>query len=127
VSAVAFVTLWINSGIGHPFHAGIAILSYAVIYAGIGAVIGTFIHAPLEGSLLLVLVFSLDAFSGPQMTSNGSLAFTPTRDAANLLIAGGGARNSSTGDWLGIIVVAVIAIAVAFIAFRLSARTRSSS
>ena len=42
-----------------------------------------------------MLVFSVDVFSGPQMTSNGrSSAWTPTRDAANLLIAAGSGQGS---------------------------------
>ena len=62
---VAFVTLWLRSGIGHPLHAAVAIFTFAAIYIGIGALIGAFVKGPLEGSLLVVLVFSLDAFSGP--------------------------------------------------------------
>ena len=124
VSAVAFVTLWLRSGIGHPLHAAVAILSFAVIYTGVGALIGSFVTDPLEGSLLLILVFSLDVFSGPQMTSGGTFAWTPTRDAANLLVAAGGARNSPGADWLGTTVVALGAFAVALAAFGIAARTR---
>jgi hypothetical protein len=126
VSAVAFVTLWVNSGIGHPLHAAIAITSFAVIYIGLGAVIGAFVRGTLEGALLILLVFSLDAFSSPQMTSNGTLAFTPTRSAADLLIAAGGAHNSPGADWLSTVAIALGALAVAFIAFWLAARTRST-
>ena len=91
VAAVAFTTLWLRTGITHPWHAALAILAFAAIYIGIGALIGAVVAAPLEGSLLVILVFSVDAFSGPQMTSGGGLGafFTPTRHAANLVIAGG--------------------------------------
>ncbi len=37
-------------------------LSFAVIYIGIGALIGAVVSAPLEGSLLVMLAFSLDVF-----------------------------------------------------------------
>jgi hypothetical protein len=37
VSAAAFVTLWLRSGIGHPLHAAVAIFAFAAIYIGIGA------------------------------------------------------------------------------------------
>jgi hypothetical protein len=123
VSAVAFVTLWLRSGIGHPVHAAIAIFSFAAIYIGIGALVS----APLEGSLLVILVFSLDAFSGQQMTSAGGIGafFTPTRHAANLLIAAGGGQGSPGADWLGVAGVALGALAVALGAFWLVARTRS--
>jgi hypothetical protein len=126
VSAVAFVTLWLRSGIGHPLHAAVAIFAFAAIYIGIGALIGAFVSAPLEGSLLVVLVFSLDAFSGPQMTSAGGIgSFTPTRQAANLLIAAGGGHGSPSGDWLGAAAVAFSALAVALTAFWFAARTRA--
>src|SRR5581483_7545580 len=125
VSAVAFATLWLRSGIGHPLHAAVAILAFAMIYIGVGAVIGAFVTAPLEGSLLVVLVFSLDAFSGPQMTSGGGLgAFTPTYRAANLLIAAGGGQGSPGGDWIAVAAVVLGGLTIALAAFWLSARTR---
>lgn len=125
VSAVAFLTLWLRSGIEHPLHAAVAVLSFALIYIGIGALIGAVVRAPLEGSLLVVLVFSVDAFSGPQMTSSGLLGYTPTRDAADLLIAAGGGEASPAADWLVMAAVALTALAVALAAFWLAARTRS--
>ena len=127
VSLVAFVTLWLRSGIEHPLHAAIAILAFGAIYIGIGAVIGAFISAPLEGSLLVVLLFSIDAFSGPQMTGGGGILAisTPTRQAANLLVAAGGGHGSPAGDWLGVAAVALGALAIALAAFWRAARTRS--
>lgn len=126
VSVVAYLTLWLRSGIEHPPHAAIAIFIFAAIYIGIGALIGAFVKGPLEGSLLVVLVFSLDVFSGPAMSSGGGLSnFTPTRDAASLLIAAGGGQGSPTGDWLGAALVAIGAIAVALLAFWFSARSRA--
>lgn len=126
VSLVAYLTLWLRSGVEHPLHAAAAIFFFAVIYIGIGALIGAFVRDPLSGSLLVVLVFSLDVFSGPAMTSNGGLAnFTPTRDAANLLIAAGGGQGSPAGEWLGAAGVALVAMAVALTAFGLAARKRA--
>lgn len=126
VSLVAYLTLWLRSGIEHPLHAAAAIFIFAAIYIGIGAVIGAFVRDPLSGSLLVVLVFSLDVFSGPAMTSNGGLAnFTPTRDAANLLIAAAGGQGSPAADWLGAIAVAAGGIAIALVAFWFAARKRS--
>jgi hypothetical protein len=125
VSAIAFLTLWLRSGIEHPLHAAVAILSFAVIYIGIGALIGAFVSDPLNGSLLVVLVFAVDAFSGPQMTSNSLFGYTPTRDSASLLIAAGGGQGSPSADWLGMAAVALAALAVAVGAFWLAARTRS--
>ncbi len=126
VSAAAFVTLWLRSGIEHPLHAAAAILAFALIYIGIGAAIGAFVKAPLEGSLLVVLVFSVDAFSGPQMTSSGGLtAWTPTRDAAEVLIAAGSGSASPNADWLALAATALGALAIALGAFWFAARRRS--
>lgn len=127
VSAVAFVTLWLRSGIAHPVHAAIAILAFAAIYIGIGTAIGALVSAPLEGSLLVVLVFSIDAFSGPQMTRGGGITAlsTPTRQAANLLIAAGAGQGSPAADWLGVTAVSLGALAVALAAFWFAARSRA--
>jgi hypothetical protein len=126
VSGVAFITLWLRSGIGHPWHAAVAIFAFAAIYIGIGAIVGAFVSGPLEGSLLVILVFSLDAFSGPQMTGGAIGTFTPTYHAANLLIAAAGGQGSPGADWIGVLAVAFGSLAVALTAFWFAARTRSS-
>jgi hypothetical protein len=125
VSAIAYLTLWLRSGIEHPAHAAAAILAFALIYIGIGALIGAFVTDPLNGSLLVVLVFAVDVFSGPQMTSNSLFSYTPTRDAANLLIAAGSGQGSSSGDWINAASSVVVALAVATGAFWFAARARS--
>lgn len=125
VSAIAYLTLWLRSGIEHPAHAAAAVLAFALIYIGIGALIGAFVSDPLNGSLLVVLVFAVDVFSGPQMTSNGLFSYTPTRDAANLLIAAGSGQGSPSGEWINVAASVAIALAVALGAFWLAARARS--
>jgi hypothetical protein len=126
VGAVAFVTLALRSGIEHPAHAAAAIGAFALIYIGIGAAIGAVVKSPLEGSLLVVLVFSIDAFSGPQMTSSGGLlAWTPTRDAADLLIAAGSGMGSPNADWIAVAAAVIGSLAVAWLAFWLVAHRRS--
>ena len=127
ITAVAFVTLWLRSGIGHPLHAAIAIFAFAAIYIGIGALVGTFVFDPLGGSLLVLGVFSVDAFSGPQMTSaaSGIGTYLPTYHAANLLIAAAGGHGSAAADWRGVGAIALGALAIALVAFWLAARARS--
>lgn len=127
VGAVAFLTLWLRSGIGHPLHAAVAILGFAAIYIGVGAIVGALVSGALEGSLLVGLVFAIDAFTGPQMTSGGGLGelFSPTRNAANLLIAAGGGQGSPGSDWFGVAIIALAALAIALSAFWFAARTRA--
>lgn len=127
VTVVAFVTLWLRSGIGHPPHAAVAIFAFAAIYIGIGALVGTLVSDPLGGSLLVLGVFSVDAFSGPQMTNaaSGIGTYLPTYHAANLLIAAGGGNGSPMSDWRAVAVIAVGALAVALAAFWVAARART--
>jgi hypothetical protein len=127
VSAVAYLTLWLRSGIGHPVHAAFAVFAFAAIYTGVGALVGAVVSGPLEGSLLVLLVFMVDVFSGPAMTSAGGLGtVTPTRVAGDLLIAAGGSRSSAPGDWITVLLTALGGLAVAFGAFWLSARPRTT-
>ena len=127
VTAVALLTLWLRSGIEHPLHAAVAIFAFAAIYIGIGAVVGALVSDPLAGSLLVLAAFSIDAFSGPQMTSaaGGIGTYLPTYHAANLLIAGGAGQSSPGGDWRPVAAIALGALAVALAAFWLAARSRS--
>ena len=125
VSVVAYLTLLVVSGVEHPPHAAAAIFFFALIYIGIGSLIGVLVRDPLSGSLLVVLVFAVDAFTTPQMTSNTALAVTPSQDAANLLIAAGGGQGSPTSDWIGAGAVALVGLAVASLAFWFAARRRA--
>ncbi|SEH16170.1 hypothetical protein [Thermoleophilum album] len=125
VSAVALGTLWLESGIEHPAHAAVAVFAFAAIYIGVGALVGALVSGPLEGSLLVVLVFVVDVFSGPAMTSDrSSFLLTPTREAADLLIAAGGGRGSPGDAWLAVGAISFGALVVAVTAFWLSARSR---
>jgi hypothetical protein len=127
VTAVALLTLWFRSGIGHPLHAAFAIFAFAAIYIGIGAFVGALVSDPLAGSLLVLAAFSVDAFSGPQMTSAASAigTYLPTYHATNLLIAAGSGRGSPVADWRAVSAIALCALAVALGAFWLAARSRS--
>src|SRR5512132_42202 len=125
VSVVAYLTLLLRSGVEHPPHAAAAIFFFALIYIGIGSLIGAFVRDPLSGSLLVVLVFAVDAFTTPEMTSNTSLAVTPSQDAANLLIAAGGGQGSPASDWIGAAAVALVGLLVALVAFWFAARRRA--
>jgi len=126
VSAVAFLTLWLTAGVAHPAHTFAAILAFALIYIGIGTLVGSVISGALEGSLTVAFVFLIDAFSGPGMSGSGRLAqLMPTRKAADLLIAAGAGQGSPGGDWLAVGLTTLGALLLAATAFWLSARPRS--
>lgn len=126
ISVVAFATLLLTAGVDHPAHAFAAILIFALIYIGIGTLVGSFLSDPLEGSLTVAFIFLIDAFSGPGMSGSGGVAqLMPTRKAADVLIAAGAGQSSPIGDWIAVGLTACAALLLAACAFWLSARPRS--
>lgn len=126
VTVVAFLTLWVRAGIAHPAHAAVAILAFALIYIGIGTLVGSFVSGALEGSLAVAFIFLIDAFSGPGMSASGGIAeVMPTRNAADVLIAAGAGQGSPAGDWAAVGLTSAAALMLATGAFWLAARPRS--
>lgn len=127
ISVVAFLTLLLSAGVAHPAHAFAAIAIFALIYIGIGTLVGSFVSGALEGSLTVAFIFLIDAFSGPGMSDSGGLAQAmPTRKAADVLIAAGVGEGSPGGDWIAVGLTAAAALALAALAFWLAARPRSA-
>lgn len=127
VSAAAFITLELREPPAHPLHAAAGVLAFALIYVGIGALVGSFISDPLQGSLTVALIFLVDIFSGPGMTDSGGIAaLLPTRQAAELLAAAGAGQGSPTDDWLVVLLTVCASLGVAFGAFWWAARPRGS-
>lgn len=125
VSAAAFITLELRSPPAHPAHAAVGVLAFALIYVGIGTLIGSFVADPLQGSLTVALVFLIDIFSGPGMTDSGGIATVlPSRQAAELLVAAGAGEGSPSEDWLIVALTVAASIAIAFTAFWRAARPR---
>ena len=123
-TAGAFAALLVRAGPTHPWHALAAIAGFATLYAGIGVVVGSVIPRPLEGSLLVVFVFLLDAFSGPGMTDDLPL-WAVSRGAGQVLVDVGLGLDSGAGDWALITLSSLSALALGFAAFTWSARRRS--
>jgi len=127
ISAIAFLTLLFSAGVIHPAHTFVAILIFALIYIGIGTLVGSFISGALEGSLTVAFIFLIDAFSGPGMSDSGGVAgVMPTRKAADVLIDAGAGQGSPVGDWIAVGLITLGALALAAAAFWLSARSRST-
>jgi len=122
VTAVAALEL--RGGVAHPWHAVVAVIAFAWLYLAVGVLVGSVISDPLTGSLIVVFVFMLDVFSGPGMSANAA-PWAISRKAADVLIAAGLGKSSSTGDWLALGVSTAVALAAAFFVFALSARPRS--
>ena len=123
VTAVVLVALLLRSAVGHPEHAALGIAAYAVTYLAIGGMVGALVRDALEGSMAVVFIFLLDAFTGPGMGLS-SLP-TPTTYPAHLLIAAGAGLNSPNSDWIWSLVTIVVALSLATATFWISARARS--
>jgi hypothetical protein len=124
-SAAAFAALAVRVDLVHPAHAAAAIMAFAVLYLGVGVLIGSVVTAPLEGSLLVVFVFLLDAFAGPGMTRGAPPPWAISQKAADVLIAAGAGTGSPARDWVGAALAGAGALAAAFGMFVLSSRSRA--
>jgi hypothetical protein len=71
----------------------------------------------------VVLVFLLDAFAGPGMSSSAP-PWAVSQKAADMLIAAGMGSGSPTGDSVGLALVTVAALAGSFCVFVASGRSR---
>jgi len=124
-AAAAFAALVLRVEVAHPWHAAVAVIAFALLYLAIGVLVGAVIAAPLEGSLLVVFVFLLDAFGGPGMSGGSAPPWAISQKAADILIAAGMGAGSPTGDWVKLALVTVGALAASFCVFVASARSRA--
>jgi hypothetical protein len=125
-TAVAFATVWVDSGLSQPARAFAAILACGLIYVGIGAIVGSLIRDELAGSLTVALIFLIDLYGGPGMSGSGGGAHgTPTRKAQEVLMDAGAGQAAPASDWIAAGLTVLGALAIAFLAFWLAARPRS--
>lgn len=75
VSAVALTALAVRTGIDHPVRVIVGTLMFAVIYLAIGALIGVAVTNPVNGAVIILLIWMIDVFVGPA-GSGGDYVFT---------------------------------------------------
>ena len=125
VSASAYLALWLQAGIAHPWHGLAAIGAFTAVYLALGAIVATLVHDQLSGSLVVAFIFLLDTFSGPGMGNADAGGFTtPSRYAGELLMAAGGGVRSPGSDWIAAALTIVVAVMIAWAAFWRAARER---
>jgi hypothetical protein len=124
-AVAASIALLVRVDLAHPLHAVAAVLAFALLYLAIGIAVGSLVTAPLEGSLLVVFIFLLDAFAGPGMTGGSAPPWAVSQKAADILIAAGQGVDSPTGDWIEVALVSAGAVSAAFLVFVASARSRT--
>jgi hypothetical protein len=66
-SAAALVALAARTGIDHPVRAVVGTLMFAVIYVAIGAVVGSVVANPVNGTVIVLFLWIFDVFFGPAM------------------------------------------------------------
>ena len=123
--AAAYMTLALTIGLEHPWHVAAGILGFALIYLGVGALVGALVPAQLEGSLLVAFIFVLDVFSGPGMTEGDGSPVSVSRAAADVVISGAIAQSSPTVDWVELVAWSLGSLAVAFGVFVAVSRRRA--
>lgn len=123
-AASAFVALALRVDLAHPWHAAIAVVSFALIYLGVGVLVGSVVRGPLEGSLMVAFVFLLDAFAGPGMTGGSPPVWAVSEKAADVLLAAGAGGDTAGQQWADLALVVVSSLAACWVVFVLSARRR---
>jgi len=75
VSAVALIALVARIGIDHPARVIVGTLMFALIYLAIGAVVGAAVRNPVNGAVVILLIWMIDVFVGPA-GSGGDYVYT---------------------------------------------------
>lgn len=113
-SAAALITLAIRTGIDAPARVAAGTLMSAVIYVAIGATVGSLVHNPVNGTVLVLFVWIVDVFFGPAMGAADRLAtrWLPTHFVTLWMVnlpSGHGGRIGDLGWALTWTISAVIA------------------
>lgn len=65
VSTAALLALLVRTGIDEPGRVIAGTLMFAVIYLAIGALVGTLVRNPVNGTVVILFIWIMDAFSDP--------------------------------------------------------------
>ncbi|WP_448002124.1 ABC transporter permease [Agromyces bauzanensis] len=76
VSAAALATLFLRTEVDDPLRVAAGTMMFAVIYVGIGAAVGSLIRDQVNGTVVILLVWILDVFFGPALTSPDRVEIT---------------------------------------------------
>lgn len=73
-SVVALAALGARTGIDDPARAVAGTVMFAVIYVAIGAILGTTVPNPVNGTVVVLFIWILDVFFGPALGAADRLA-----------------------------------------------------
>src|SRR6266545_4932275 len=126
VVATALVALAVRTGIDNPARTIAGTAMFALIYLGIGATIGALVRNPVNGSVLVLLVWIVDVMLGPSMGLGSKLVtrFLPTHFVTLWMTDRPSGHAGRLGD-LGIAAAWTLgALALAFTVVLTTARVR---
>ncbi|MDN3029525.1 ABC transporter permease [Streptomyces sp. S.PB5] len=119
-TAAALVTLAARTGISVPGRTIAGTLMFAVIYLGIGALIGALVPEPVNGTVLVFFVWILDVFFGPAFGAADRVVTRPlpTHFAALWMMDLPSRHGGRIGDlgWALVWTVAALAVSWAVVA-----------
>jgi len=108
------LALWMRVGLGDPARVLEATLMSAVIYLGIGMIVGAFVESELNGSLLIVFTWMFDVFFGPAMGGTTLLVrFFPLHFPTLMLTDANSPHAGAFGNLAISLAWAVLAVVVA--------------
>jgi ABC-2 family transporter protein len=113
-SAIALVALALRVDLRAPARVVAGTLMFAIIYIAIGAVVGTLVRNPVNGTVVVLFVWILDVFFGPAMGTADRLAtrFLPTHFVTLWMVdlpSGHGGRPGDLGWAITWTIAAVVA------------------
>lgn len=76
VSAAALATLFLRADVDDPMRVAAGTLMFAAIYVGIGAAVGSVVRDQVNGTVVILLIWILDVFFGPALTSPDRIELT---------------------------------------------------
>jgi hypothetical protein len=71
-TAAALLALTTQGGIDDAGRVAVGTLMFAVVYLGLGAIVGAVVSNPVNGTVLLMLVWIVDVFLGPALSASTS-------------------------------------------------------
>ena len=120
--ATALIALAFRTGIDAPLRAVVGTLMFTIIYVAIGAVVGSLVHNPVNGTVIVLFVWIVDVFFGPAMGSTDRIAtrVLPTHFVTTWMVdrpSGHAGRLQDLG-WALAVTIAAVAVAWAVAAAR---------
>lgn len=69
-SSAALLALYATSGLQDAGRVVVGTVLFAVIYLGIGAAVGSWVHNPVNGTVLILFLWIVDVFFGPTLSGS---------------------------------------------------------